>query len=60
MKQLADYYATIEAAIQKLGVDPKVCRTDKENRWHLHRGNAQVVVLLRESTTLSRKNALAS
>ncbi|AFC26084.1 YbjN domain-containing protein [Saprospira grandis] len=55
MKQLADYYATIEAAIQKLGVDPKVCRTDKENRWHLHRGNAQVVVLLRESTTFEQK-----
>ena len=46
----------IEAAIEQLGVDPKVCRTDDPTKWYLHRGEAQVVMLLRESKTHTGDN----
>ncbi len=51
MEKLSDYSSIIEAAIGSLGVDPTVCRTDQPNKWHLHRGQAQVVLILRKSRT---------
>ncbi len=49
MSLLEKYYKTVEDAIQRLGVDPKTCRTTEPNKWYLHRGKADVVVFVRES-----------
>jgi hypothetical protein len=49
MSLLEKYFKTIEDAIQRMGVDPKTCRTDERNKWFLHRGSADVVVFMRES-----------
>lgn len=43
------YKEVIESAIEQLGVDIKKCRTNDPNKWHLHRGTAQIIVFLRES-----------
>jgi hypothetical protein len=51
MEKLSDYTSLIEAAISSLGVDPAVCRTEQSNKWHLHRGQAQVVLMIRKSRT---------
>lgn len=51
MDNLETYSQLIEGAIQDLGIDPTVCRTDSPNKWHLHRGQAQVVMVLRQSRT---------
>jgi hypothetical protein len=51
MEKLSDYTSLIEAAISSLGVDPAVCRTEQSNKWHLHRGQAQVVLIIRKSRT---------
>jgi hypothetical protein len=49
MSLFEKYFKTIEDAIQRMGVDPKTCRTDEQNKWFLHRGTADVVVFMRES-----------
>jgi hypothetical protein len=49
MSLLEKYYKTVEDAIQRVGVDPKTCRTDQANKWFLHRGAADVVIFVRES-----------
>ena len=51
MEKLSDYTSLIEAAISSLGDDPAVCRTEQSNKWHLHRGQAQVVLMIRKSRT---------
>ena len=51
MEKISDYTSLIEAAISSLGVDPAVCRTEQSNKWHLHRGQAQVVLMIRKSRT---------
>lgn len=51
MEKLNNYISLVEEAISKLGVDPAVCRTDQANKWHLHRGQAQVVLMVRKSRT---------
>ncbi len=51
MEKLEEYSQLIEDALQSLGIDPTVCRTDAPNKWHLHRGQAQVVMVLRQSRT---------
>lgn len=51
MENLEKYSQMVEEAIQALGIDPSVCRTDAPNKWHLHRGQAQVVMVLRKSRT---------
>jgi hypothetical protein len=51
LEKLSEYSSIIEAAIGSLGVDPTVCRTELPNKWHLHRGQAQVVLMLRKSRT---------
>jgi hypothetical protein len=48
---LEKYIATVEKAIETLGVAAKTCRTDDPYKWYLHRGRANVVLFLRESTT---------
>lgn len=53
MSLLEKYIANVENAIQKLAIDPKTCRTDQNYKWYLHRGNADIVVFLRESSTFS-------
>ena len=53
MSLLEKYMANIENAIQKLAIDPKTCRTEQSYKWYLHRGNADIVVFLRESSTFS-------
>ena len=45
------YIEIVESAIQSLGIDPMVCRTDEPNKWRLHRGQAQIVMMLRKSRT---------
>jgi hypothetical protein len=45
------YIEIVEEAIQSLGIDPTVCRTEELNKWRLHRGQAQVVMMLRKSRT---------
>lgn len=45
------YIEIVEKAIQSLGIDPAVCRTDQAHKWHLHRGQAQIVMMLRKSRT---------
>lgn len=51
MEKLNEYISLVETAISSLGVDPAVCRTENTNKWHLHRGQAQVVLILRKSRT---------
>jgi hypothetical protein len=51
MEKLSEYISLVETAISSLGVDPAVCRTENPNKWHLHRGQAQVVLMLRKSRT---------
>ena len=51
MEKLNEYINLIESAISSLGVVPSVCRTEQPNKWHLHRGQAQVVLMLRKSRT---------
>lgn len=51
MEKLNEYIALVEGAISKLGVDPTVCRTEQTHKWHLHRGQAQVVLMVRKSRT---------
>jgi len=51
MEKLNEYINQIEAAISILGVDPAVCRTELAHKWHLHRGQAQVVLMVRKSRT---------
>lgn len=43
------YIKVLESAIEQLGVDIKKCRTKDPHKWHLHRGDAQVIIFLRES-----------
>jgi len=45
------YIEIVENAIQSLGIDPTVCRTEEPHKWHLHRGQAQIVMMLRKSRT---------
>ncbi len=45
------YTEIVEEAIKSLGIDPTVCRTDLPNKWHLHRGEAQIVAIQRQSHT---------
>ncbi len=49
MSLLEKYYKMVEGGIERLGVNPKTCRTDEPNKWYLHRGDADVVVFVRES-----------
>jgi hypothetical protein len=51
MENLNKYIQLVEDAIIELGVDPAVCRTELPNKWHLHRGQAQVVLMVRKSRT---------
>lgn len=51
MEKLNSYISLVENAISNLGVDPAVCKTDQLNKWHLHRGQAQVVLMVRKSRT---------
>lgn len=51
MDNLDIHIKKVETAIQNLGIDPAVCRTNTVHKWHLHRGNAQVVLMVRESRT---------
>lgn len=51
MEKLSSYISLVENAISNLGVDPAVCKTDQSNKWHLHRGQAQVVLMVRKSRT---------
>jgi hypothetical protein len=51
MEKLNEYISLVETAISSLGVDPAICRTENPNKWHLHRGQAQVVLILRKSRT---------
>lgn len=51
MQHLEKFQPIVEGAIAQLGVDPKTCRTDDPLKWYLHRGRAQVVMFLRQSTT---------
>ena len=51
MEKLNEYIALVEGAISNLGVDPAVCRTEQTHKWHLHRGQAQVVLMVRKSRT---------
>jgi hypothetical protein len=51
MEKLNSYISLVENAISNLGVDPAVCRTEQTHKWHLHRGQAQVVLMVRKSRT---------
>lgn len=51
MEKLQEYALLVESAISSLGVNPEICRTELPNKWHLHRGQAQVVLMLRKSRT---------
>jgi hypothetical protein len=51
MEKLNDYIALVEEGIKLLGVDPAVCRTELPHKWNLHRGQAQVVLIVRKSRT---------
>lgn len=49
MENLETYKEIVEAAIFTLGVDASVCRTDEPGKWNLHRGQAQIFLMLRKS-----------
>lgn len=49
MNYLEKFQPVVEQAIQDLGIDPKEARSPDPGKWYLHRGRAQVVILLRES-----------
>jgi hypothetical protein len=51
MEKLNEYIYKIDSAIRSLGIDPAVCHTEQSTKWHLHRGNAQVVLMVRKSRT---------
>ena len=39
---LTPYYQMVENCIKKIGVDPTVCRGQKEGTWDLKKGSASV------------------
>ncbi len=40
----------VNAAIESMGIDPKVCADEQnDNVWKLHRGEAQMILVLQES-----------
>ncbi len=49
MSLLESYYKIAEGAISSLGVNLKDARTDEPNKWFLHRGKADIVVIVRQS-----------
>ncbi|HNW97572.1 MAG TPA: YbjN domain-containing protein [Bacteroidales bacterium] len=38
------YYNLVEKVIKELGVDPVICRGDKEGQWNLNNGTANIWV----------------
>ena len=45
MEDLTPYYEIMEQCIAKLGIDPKVCRSDsKKGKWVLRKGSVQVTI----------------
>lgn len=42
MEDLSHYYTIIEECIQRLGVDPAVCRGEQPGQWNLTQGSANV------------------
>ena len=42
MENLQYYYDMVEKSISDLGVDPAVCRGEKEGQWSLKKGSASV------------------
>lgn len=42
MENMNQYYQMVENIIKSLGVDPAVCRGDKEGQWNLKKGSAPV------------------
>lgn len=45
MEDLTFYYEIIEQCIAKLGIDPKICRSDsQQGKWVLRKGSVQVTI----------------
>lgn len=45
MEDLTPYYEIMEQCIAKLGIDPKICRSDsREGKWVLRKGSVQVTI----------------
>jgi len=39
---LSPYYKVVEGAIEQLGIDPKLCRGEKEGQWNLKKNDTNV------------------
>ena len=51
MAVLAKHTKLVNDAIESMGVDPKICVDENTpNVWKLHRGEAQVIMVLQDST----------
>jgi len=52
MPILESHRQLINDAIQSLGIDPELCQeaSNNKNIWKLHRGQAQIILVLQEST----------
>ncbi len=42
MSDITQYYAMVENVIRGLGVDPSLCKGEKEGQWSLTKGSASV------------------
>jgi hypothetical protein len=43
----------VNDALESMGIDPKICTTEgRPNTWQLHRGEAQIIAILQESTIM--------
>lgn len=52
MPILESHRQLINDAILSLGIDPKICQQDSNpNLWKLHRGTAQIIIVVQESMT---------
>lgn len=49
----------VNEALESMGIDPTVCtREEAPNVWNLHRGKAQIIAVLQESTILQDSKAV--
>jgi len=44
MSNNAQYFAVVEECIQKLGIDPKTTKGQKEGQWNLTKGSVKVYI----------------
>ena len=47
MSTLKRHSLLVDEAIESLGIDPQKCKNDNPNAWTLHRGNLDIIIIIR-------------